>query len=117
MWFNNDTHDNISKSFENIVVSGGVFGSKHLKLVSNKRNDSGKRYIGRRIFKSSEEIKNYFPVCRKHPILVPYYQVVRWTRMLRTKRPSEYVSEFKQANLVEQSEVEMYDKLMKAMGL
>lgn len=117
VWFNNDTHDNISKSFENIVVSGGVFGSKHLKLVSNKRNDSGKRYIGRRIFKSSEEIKNYFPVCRKHPILVPYYQVVRWTRMLRTKRPGEYVSEFKQANLVEQSEVEMYDKLMKAMGL
>ena len=117
VWFNKESHDDISKIFENIVISGGVFGSKYLKLVSNKRNDSGRRYIGRRIFKSSEEIKNYFPVCRKHPILVPYYQVVRWTRMLRTKRPGEYVSEFKQANLVEQSEVVMYDELMKAMGL
>ena len=117
VWFNGDFHDEISQSFEDIVFFGGVFGSKHLKIVSNKRKDSGKKYIGRRIFKTSEEIKAYYPQCRKHPILVPYYQVVRWKRILISKKTNEYVSEFKYANSINQSEVEKYDKLMKAMGL
>lgn len=117
VWFNSDIHDNLSQSFEDIVISGGVFGSKHLKMVSNKRRDSGKKYISGRIFKTSEELKNYYPKCRKHPILVPYYQVVRWTKIFDVNKTKEYVSEVKQADSIDQSEVEKYDKLLKAMGL
>ena len=116
VWFYGDKHDELSQSFEDLVLSGGVFGSKHLKIVSNKRSDSGKKYISGRIFKSSEELKNYYPKCRKYPILVPYYQVVRWTKVLDANKTKEYISEFKHADSIEQSEVEKYDKLLKAMG-
>lgn len=117
VWFNGDSHDEISKCFEDVVIKGGVFGTQRLKIVKNKRNDAGKNYIGRRVFKTSDEIKRYFPKSRKHPILVPYYQVVRWKRMLTSDRSKEYVSEFKIANSIDQTEVEKYDKLLKAMGL
>jgi len=117
VWFKDDSHNELSQSFEDIVISGGVFGSKHLKMVSNKRRDSGKKYISGRIFKTSEELKNYYPKCRNYPILVPYYQVVRWTKVFDINKTKDYVSEFKQADSIDQSEVEKYDKLLKAMGL
>lgn len=117
VWFNGDSHDEISKCFEEVVINGGVFGTQRLKIVKNKRNDAGKNYIGRRVFKTSDEIKRYFPKSRKHPILVPFYQVVRWKRMLTSDKSKEYVSEFKIANSIDQAEVEKYDKLLKAMGL
>lgn len=117
VWFKGDSHNELSQSFEDIVISGGVFGSKHLKMVSNKRRDSGKKYISGRIFKTSEELKNYYPKCRKYPILVPYYQVVRWTKVFDVNKTKDYITEFKQADSIDQSEVEKYDKLLKAMGL
>ena len=117
VWFNGDAHDEMSRSLEEIVINGGVFGTQHLRLVKNKRNDSSKNYIGSRIFKTSDEIKYFFPKSRKYPILIPYYQVVRWIRLLKSKRVNAYVSEFKQADSIDQAEVDKYDKLLKAMGL
>ena len=117
VWFNGSEQDEITKCFEDVVINGGVFGNQHLKIVKNKRKDAGKNYVGRRVFKTSKEIKNYFPKSRKYPVLVPYYQVVRWTRLIRSKRSKKYIAEFKHANSIDQSEVEKYDKLLKAMGL
>lgn len=117
VWFNGSEQDEITKCFEDVVINGGVFGNQHLKIVKNKRKDAGKNYVGRRVFKTSEEIKNYFPKSKKYPVLVPYYQVVRWTRLIRSKRSKNYIAEFKHANSIDQSEVEKYDKLLKAMGL
>ena len=117
VWFYEGEHDETSKIFEELVLSGGVFGSKHLKIVSNKRRDSGKKYISGRLFKSSKELKEYYPNCRKHPVLVPFYQVVRWTKVFKVKKTKSYINEFKQADALDQAEVEKYDKLLKAMGL
>ena len=117
VWFHGDSHDDNSKLFEDLVISGGVYGSEHLRIVSNKRKDAGKKYIFGRIFKSSEELRNYYPNCRKYPLLVPYYQVVRWISMLKSRTTNDYVSELKQANSIDQAEVEKYDKLMKSMGM
>lgn len=116
-WFYNGKRDDVTVYFEELVLSGGVFGSKDLKLVSNKRKDSGKKYISGRIFKSSEDIKNYYPKCRKHPILVPFYQIVRWAKVFRINKIKSYISEFKQADSIDQSEVDKYDNLLKFMGL
>ena len=117
VWFNGDIHDDISRDLEDLVLSGGVYGSTHLKIISNKRRDSDKKYIISRIFKTREELSNYYPKCRKYPILVPYYQVVRWTKLFNVNKKKKYISEFKQADAIDKSEVEKYDRLMKEMGL
>ncbi len=116
VWFNGDSHDEYSSIFEDIVLDGGVFGSQHSRIVSNKRNDAGKRYIRRRIFKTSRELQRYYPMCKKYHILVPFYQVIRWIHLLKYKRPKAYLAEFKMADAVDQSEVDNYDKLLNAMG-
>lgn len=117
VWFNEEPYDEITHIFEDVVISGGVFGSKHLKIISNKRRDSGKKYISGRIFKTREELTNYYPKCRKYPVLVPYYQVVRWAKVLKVNKTKEYLSEFKEADSIAQADVEKYDKLLKAMRL
>ena len=83
----------------------------------NKRHNSGKEYFKHRVFMSSDDIKYHYPKCRKYPILVPYYQVVRWTKLFNVNKKKKYISEFKQADAIDKSEVEKYDRLMKGMGL
>ncbi|MBR2992882.1 MAG: nucleotidyltransferase family protein [Clostridiales bacterium] len=117
VWFYGDVHNDVSKEFERLVLSGGVFGSEHIRIISNKRKDEGHSYISKRIFRSSESIKMYFPICRKYPILIPYYQIVRWLRIIRAKNKNHYYSEINKAKSVNQEEVKRYDQLLKAMGL
>ena len=117
VWFYGDSYDDISSLFEEIVFAGGIFGSEQTRILSNKRKDSGSNYVISRVFKSGDELKRYYPQCRKYPFLIPFYQVVRWFRLLFTKKPKVYLSEFEQAHFVDSSEVEKYDKLMKGMGL
>lgn len=117
VWFYGDTHNEVSKEFEALVLSGGVFGSEHIRIVSNKRKKEGKNYVATRIFRSSESIKMYFPKCRKYPILLPYYQIVRWLRIIGSKNTKHYVSEITKAKKITQNEVDRYDSLLKSMGL
>lgn len=117
VWFYGDSHNDVSKLLEDVVFSGGVFGSEQTRIVSNKRKDSGSHYVISRLFKSGEELKRYYPRCGRYPILIPFYQVVRWCHLIFKKKPQEYLSEFEQASLVDSKEIEKYDKLMKGMGL
>lgn len=117
VWFDHGKHNEISECFEDLVLSGGVFGSQHVSILLNKRHNSGNDYFKHRIFMSSDDIKYHYPQCRKYPFLIPCYQVVRWTHLLKKDKTKQYLSEIKQANSIDQSEVEKYDCLLKSMGL
>ena len=117
IWFNHKIHDEVSECFEDLVLSGGVFGSKHVSILLNKRQNSGKNYFKHRIFMSIDDLKYHYPKCQKYPILIPFYQLVRWTHFFKKNKSKQYLSEIKQANTIDQSEVEKYDFLLKAMRL
>ena len=116
VWFNDGTHDEISKCFEEVVISGGVFGSKRLSIVSQKRHYKGKNYLLSRVFMPAEDLKTYYPICRSHPFLLPIYQLIRWTHILNPKTAKRFVEDNKYADSIDNSEVEIYDKLLKAIG-
>ena len=50
IWFNSGKYDELSECFEELVLSGGVFGSKHTSILLNKRQNPSKNYYKRRIF-------------------------------------------------------------------
>ena len=115
VWFNDVSHTRDTKDFEDIVFSGGVFGSNHIKIVAHGRKYSGAKYVVRRVFKSSSDIKELYPVCMKHPSLVPFYQAVRWTHLLKGSKRNAVHKELREAWTLDPSEIEKYDRLMKRM--
>jgi len=116
VWFDGNPHSDFTKSFEDLVISGGVFGSLHTYVVSNKRN-KGKKYYFDRIFLKSKDIKAIYPKCKRYPIFIPFYQVVRWTHMLNSEKRKAIKTELQHSESIDYSEIDKYDKLLKSMGL
>lgn len=116
-WFDSKPYSDIDKELEELVFSGGVFGSEHTKVMSRKRKNKGAKYVFSRVFRSSDDIKEFFPICEKHPSLIPFYQVVRWTHLISPSKRRKVASELRQARNLEQSEIERYDNLLKSMDL
>ena len=112
-WFDSKPYSDVDKELEALVFSGGVFGSEYTKVMSRKRKNKGAKYVISRVIRSSDDIKEFFPICEKHPILIPFYQVVRWTRLINPSKRNKVASELKQARNLEQSEIERYDNLLK----
>lgn len=118
VWFDGKDYSNVTKNFEDIVLSGGVFGSEHLRIVSRGRvNRSSRKYVWSRVVRSREDIKEFYPICKKYPILIPGYQIVRWSKMLRSANRKAARRELNQRREINQSEIDKYDQLLKSMGL
>ena len=116
-WFENEPYTEITKLFEELIFSGGVFGSDQLTVIAHERKNKGVQYVLSRIFRTSNDIKEMFPVCKEFPVLIPLYQVVRWTHLFRPKKRKAVYRELKQLNSLSQSEKDKYDNLLRAMNL
>lgn len=117
VWFNDGCYSEVTESFEELVFSGGVFGSEHTQIISRRRRNRGAKYAIKRVFRNSSDIKELYPKSKDHPILIPYYQVARWTHVLNPSKRRQAREELKHANSIDQAELEKYDTLMKTMGL
>ncbi len=79
------------------ILASGTYGtvrqsvSKQLTKIAGGEEKINLRtkikFVFKRLFPGSKHIKAAYPVCNKHPILVPYYTVVRLTKLI-TKRKS-----------------------------
>ncbi len=117
VWFENKSHTELTRDFEALVFSGGVFGSAHLKILSKKRKKKGVKYALSRLFIKNSRIQGMYPVCKKYPILIPVYQMKRWLYLLKPQKQHEVRAELKHARSISQADIDRYDSLMKRMGL
>ncbi len=117
VWFENKSHTQLTRDFEELVLSGGVFGSSHLKILSKKRKNKGLKYALSRLFIRENRLKGIYPICKKYPVLIPLYQMKRWIHLLQPKKQHEVREELKHARTINQTDIDRYDKLMKRMGL
>lgn len=116
-WFEDAPYTQVTKQFEDLVFSGGVFGSEHTRIIARSRKKRGIRYVLSRTFRSSRDIKELYPRCRKYPILIPFYQVARWSHLLKHGNRKAASRELKQVKAIDESELKQYDELLKAMRL
>jgi len=100
-----------------VFFSGGTYGkySERLKwtAIAGGRNNSIS--ILRRIFMPLNEIREWFPILKKHPYLYPLVSVYRWIDRLihRTSR----VRQIMLLNSIPQEEVDNIKKIMEDFGL
>ena len=117
VWFKGAEHSDVTREFEELLLSGGVFGSSRSLALRNDRKNKGFKYILSRMFMSRRELMERFPESQKHPNLVPFYQFKRWALLLKSKNRQKAQSEMRQARDLGQEEKDRYNKLLGSMGL
>lgn len=117
VWFKNEGYSETTMSFEELVLSGGVFGSDYTTVLMRRRQNNGEKYAFSRLFVSRSRLEGLHPICKKHPVLVPVYQIKRWMRMLIPSKRKKIREELKLANSIEQKDIDKYEDLLKSMGL
>ena len=115
VWLAGKKHTTTSISLQHYCIEGGVFGTSKNALLSKKRKHKGFSYIIHRLFISSNALKETYPFLKRHPILLPFYQIRRWPDALITKR-KRIKKEIREFSSIETNEIDSFDRLMKRVG-
>lgn len=118
VWFKNCEHDDVTKRMEKYVLLGGVYGSLEQYVAMKQNKKGGKfRYLLSRIFLSYEQMGIYYPSLKKCPILFPFYQIIRWFRIVFCGGSKKAINEIKiNQNLSKETKRET-SRLIKELGL
>lgn len=96
VWFGDAVHDSTTREMEDYIVKAGVYGSLDNQIALTQTKIGGKRkHLLSRIFLPYSLLKSSYPILEKYPILFPFYQVVRWFRIVFGKNKKRAFKELK----------------------
>ena len=96
VWFGDASHNAVTKEMEEYIVQAGVYGSLDNRIALKQAKIGGKKkHLLSRIFMPYAQLKTYYPKLEKYPILYPFYQVVRWFRIVFGKHNKHAFRELK----------------------
>jgi len=100
-----------------ILYAGMYADTENRAAVQQAKKGGSIQYLWSRIFLPYEQLKLQYPTLEKYKILLPFYQVKRWCRLLFGK-DSKNVSRELKANVYLQSDKkERIAKLLKDLEL
>ena len=74
-----------SEELEQYILSGDMYGNLNSKAAIGVNESSAGGFILKRIFLPYDVLKYAYPALQKHKFLLPVFQVVRWTKVFRSK--------------------------------
>ena len=100
------------------LFSGSVFGARNNLIAVNQNRAGGKnKYFFYRIWWSYDDLKEQYPGLRGKKLLLPFYQVRRWLRLLRPGKIKQYAKELKINSEMNPREVADIAEFIKNVGL
>ena len=118
VWFNGSSHDEITKTLEEFILHGGIYGNIENQVAVNKAKSGGKSSgLFKKIFLPYNQLKFIYPVLEKHKWLTPFFEVVRWFRIIFRGRSKILVKELKANKNITKTEAEKTAKFLKDLGL
>lgn len=117
-WFFGGAKSELSEKTEDFILAGGKYGSlKQGVAIQNAKRGGKIRYILRRMFLPYSEMKNYFPVLKKHKWLLPFCYPVRWIKALFGGRRKKAMKEFLAVKNVDKQSTKKAVELLDELGL
>ena len=118
IWFRGAEQDAMTNCMEAYVLRGGVYGTLKNKVVAQQAQKGGKfRYAISRIFQPYENLKLSYPIIKRHKWLTPFYQVVRWFRIVFKGNVKKSAQEFSINATVDDETRERTMELLNELGL
>ena len=118
VWFDCQEHSSLTQQMEEYVLIGGVYGTiKNSAKVKSAKGESKTTSLFKLIFLPRKNLEIIYPNLRKHPLLLPFYQVKRWFRIFNRKK-RKHVSDLTNArNSVSKNESNSVRQLLEGLGL
>ncbi|MBQ8146940.1 MAG: nucleotidyltransferase family protein [Clostridia bacterium] len=116
-WFGEGTiTSSLVLETEKYVLLGGAYGTSQQNIVSKQIQKGGKfKYIMSRIFIPYESLSILYPIVKKHKVLIPFCQMLRWLSVpFKGKKLSR---EMKSLSSVTKDEIDQIDLLLKKLRL
>ena len=85
VWFGTAPHTKLTRAMEDYIFGAGVYGALENEVAISQIKKGGRRaHLLSKIFLDYPTMKIYYPSLARAPFLFPFYQVVRWMRLLFT---------------------------------
>lgn len=118
VWFENAPSTPLSSELEQFVFNAGVFGSIENNVALEQLKKGGKiKHLLDKAFLSREKMGRYYKNSEKHPMLLPYYQVKRWCRILFSNGRAHALAEIKENQLMTSEKQGKINNLYKQLNL
>ena len=106
-----------SNELEQFILTGQMYGN--LKdVISFSVDENGlSKYVIKRVFLPYDTIKYAFPVLQRHRWLTPFFQVVRWTKVLKKEYRKKLVCRIRSLLQIDHEEVDQIDQVKQILGL
>lgn len=87
VWFSGAEPTEMDVAVSDYILRASLYGDKANRAALGQAKSGGKlKYLlTRRVFMPYSYLKDEYPVLKKHKWLMPWYQVVRWFKMLRRR--------------------------------
>lgn len=118
IWFEGKDSSPLMQQVEQYILQGGTFGNLGNKVLINQAN-SGSRAANmkQRIWQPFDLLSMYYPILRKHRWLFPFFQIVRWFRIILSGRLRLSLLEIRTANSISQQQLEGTTQILTSIGL
>ena len=116
VWLEKKEHTSITKALEQYSFDGGVFGNRKNAAISELSKNQGYKYFIRRAFVKRQSLEIEYPNLKKHPSLLPFYQVKRWFNAVFYKR-NKVKNELHILRHTDDEEIASIKKLFECVGL
>ena len=117
VWFDGRGHTEITEKMQDFVLTGGVYGSMEQHAAMEQTKDGKFRHMLTRIFMPYSSLATYYPNLKKCPILLPFYQICRWFRILFCGGSKKAIHEMKVIADTDKTKVDTVRRLIDELGL
>ncbi len=118
VWFTGEPYDEVTVAMEEFILGGGVYGNESQHLLLRKRRVKSKTgYLFSRIFVSRRELEYEYPTLKKHPALLPVFQMCRWFKFIRNGDKKRSKHRYEIVKNISEEKLQKVDFLFDKIGL
>ena len=118
VWFNKKEHNEVTRIMEKFIIDGGIGGTEEQNLLLKKHRAGGRiGYVFSRIFVGLRELKNEYPILKKIPVLLPFFEVLRWLKLLFKKDKNHITRRYETVKNIPEEKLKIYGGMLDEIGL
>ncbi len=118
VWFGTGKHTPATQLLEQLVVSGGTFGTRNNQILIEQAYSGNKgKYLLGRIFMPYSLLKKQYPILEKYCFLVPVFQVMRWFRIIFCGRANHAFREMHTGHSHTTEQIQETKRMLQEIGL
>ena len=118
VWFENDEHDETSKTLEKYVLDGGVYGTatNGAAIRAGKGESKAKSFLDNAIL-SYDALCVIYPELKGKKVLYPFFQIKRWFRIFNKDKRKKITDLTNIRNKVSDEKQMNTEKMLDNLGL